>query len=426
MSFTELVIKRPTLVVVLFAVLGVLGIFSYTQLKYELLPKISPPVVVITTVYPGASPNEVETGVTKRVEDAISSLDKIDRVSSTSSEGISVITIEFLQSAKLDVALQDAQRKVNEITSTLPTDAKTPVLSKIALDEFPVIRAGVTSTSDPRDFYQLLKDRIQPRLARLSGVGNISLIGGDEREIKVNLDAGKLKTYGLSILQVTQAIKNSNLDFPTGRIKDSDGQYVVRVAGKFNSVEEMRTLIISRNRTGGEITLGDVAEVTDGSKEYTQINRLNGRTSIGLNVQKQSDANAVDVSKLVRAEVAKIEKDYAGIGLRFDIAQDGSLFTLDAAHAVQEDLMIAIVLVALVMLVFLHSFRNSFIVMVAIPASLISTFGLMYLFGFSLNLMTLLGLSLAVGIWVDDSIVVLENIYRRLEAGDDSVTAAVR
>ncbi|MFQ3599197.1 MAG: efflux RND transporter permease subunit [Chloroherpetonaceae bacterium] len=426
MSPTQLFIKRPTLVVVMFAVLGVLGWYSYNQLSYELLPKISPPVVVITTAYPGASPNEVETGVTKLIEDAVSGIDKVETITGTSSEGVSFVVIQFLQTAKTDIALQDAQRKVNEIIPRLPDDAKTPVLSKIALDEFPILRMGVTSAMPSREFYQLVKDKIQPRLARIAGVAQITLIGGDEREIKIFVNAEKLKSYGLSILQINQAVKNANLDFPTGNIKDKDGQFVLRIAGKFNSLDELRGLIVARTPKGSEIRLSDVAEVVDGQKEYTNINRINGKTSIGVFVSKQSDANAVTVSDLVRKELVKIEKDYEYVKLKFDISQDLSLFTIDAADAVKHDLMLAVILVALVMLVFLHSIRNSFIVMVAIPASLISTFGVMYLFDFTLNLMTLLALSLAVGIWVDDSIVVLENIYRRLEQGDDKVTAAVR
>ncbi|MDX2127510.1 MAG: efflux RND transporter permease subunit [Chloroherpetonaceae bacterium] len=426
MSFTGLFIKRPTLVVVLFAVLGLLGAFSYTQLSYELLPKISPPVVIITTSYSGASPNEVETGITKYIEDAVSGLDKVVTITSTSSEGNSVVTVEFDQAAKIDVALQDAQRKVNEIVALLPKDSKPPILSKFALDEVPVIRAGVTGNMAPREFYQFVKDYVKPELARVAGVAQITLLGGDEREIKVNVDAAKLRSYGISILQVTQAIKNSNLDFPTGRIKDTDGQFVVRLAGKFASIEELRELIVARSKQGGDVRLNDIAEIRDGQKEYKNINRINGKTSIGMFISKGSEANTVEVSKLAKKKIAELESLHAEKGLKFDIAQDNSLFTVDAADAVKHDLMIAVLLVALVMLVFLHSIRNSFIVMVAIPASLISTFTVMYFMGFTLNLMTLLALSLAVGIWVDDSIVVLENIYRHLEMGDDKRTAALK
>ncbi len=426
MTITELSIKRPTLIVVIFTVLAVLGIFSFQQLKYELLPKMSIPWVTVITVYPGASPQEVETAVTKVLEDAVSGVDKINTVYGTSMEGVSIVSVEFSLTAEINTALQDVQRKVNEVTALLPDGVKSPRITKFALDELPVLRMGITGNLPSTEFYQLVKDRVQPRLAKLGGVGQITLVGGDEREIKVNLDAQKLRSYKLSALQVTQAIKVSNLDFPTGNIKQGENQYVVRVAGKFNSTNGLRDLVIAQSRQGGDIRLRDVAEVEDGQKEYSTISRINGRTSVGVLVQKQSDANSVDVSDLVRKEIPKIEKDYAHIGLKFDIAQDGSTFTLDAANAVKEDLALAVFLVALVMLAFLHSLRNSLIVMIAIPASMVSTFIAMYVFGLTLNLMTLLGMSLVVGILVDDSIVVLENIYRHLEKGDERKLAALR
>lgn len=426
MTITELSIKRPTLIVVIFAILGVLGIFSYEQLKYELLPKMNIPWVTIITAYPGASPQEVETSVTKQLEDAVSGIDKVNTVYGTSQEGVSIVSMEFKMTADVNVALQDVQRKVNEVQATFPDAVKAPRISKFAFDELPVLRMGVTGNLPSTQFYQLVKDRIQPRLAKVEGVGQITLVGGDEREIKVNVDAQKLRSCGLSILQVSQAIKASNLDFPTGNVEQGENQYVIRVAGKFKSIEGLRDLVIGQSKQGGDIRVRDIAEVQDGQKDYTTISRINGKTSVGILVQKQSEANSVDVSSLVRQEIPKIEADYNYINLKFDIAQDGSSFTLDAANAVKEDLAIAVALVAIVMLAFLHSIRNSVIVMIAIPASMVSTFIAMYVFGLSLNLMTLLGLSLVVGILVDDSIVVLENIYRHLEKGDDRKIAALR
>jgi len=426
MTITELSIKRPSLVIIVFSALAVLGIFSYMQLQYELLPKFSPPVVTITTTYPGASPSEVETGVTKLVEDAVSGLDKVSTVRSSSMEGVSFVTIEFSYSANIDFALQDAQRKVSEVRSQLPTGCKDPTVSKIAIDELPVLRVGVTSNMPSKEFYQFLKDQIKPQISKIAGVGQVALIGGNEREIKVNLDMQKLKSFGLSILQVTQAVKASNLDFPTGKIDDADGQFVVRVAGKFSSIDDLRQLAIGKSSQGGSIKLGDVAEIEDGIKEYVNLNRINGMTSVGLTIQKQTDANTVEVSKLVKARLIDLEKNYSGSNLKFNIAMDGSEFTSDSANAVKEDLAIAVVLVALVMLLFLHSIRNSIIVMIAIPASLISTFIGMYVMGFTLNVMTLLGLSLVVGILVDDSIVVLENIYHHLEMGEEKRVAALK
>ncbi|MEW6702378.1 MAG: efflux RND transporter permease subunit [Bacteroidota bacterium] len=426
MTITELSIKRPSLIIVIFSALIVLGLFAFQQLKYELLPKISPPIITITTIYPGASPNEVETGVTKVIEDAVSGMDKVSDVRSSSSEGISFVIVELLQSANTDFSLQDAQRKVGQIAFQLPAGSKTPTISKIALDEIPVLRMGVSADMDSKSFYQFVKDKIQPLLSRVPGVGQVALVGGEQREIKVNLDLQKLRAYGLSILQVTQAIKTANLDFPTGKIKDQDGQFIVRIAGKLTSVEDLKNLTIGESRKGGEIKLSAVAEVEDGIKEYSNITRLNFRNTVGLILQKQSDANSVETAKLVRKELQRIEGIYKNNNLKFEIAQDGSLFTIDAANAVKEDLALAVFLVAVVMLMFLHSIRNSIIILVAIPASLISTFIAIWALGFTLNLMTLLGLSLVVGILVDDSIVVLENIYHHLEKGEESKVAALR
>ncbi len=426
MTITELSIKRPTLVVVVFTVIGVLGLFSYSLLNYELLPKMGIPVITITTIYPGASPYEVENNITKVIEDAVSGIDKIDYVRSTSFEGLSLIVIEFKQDANVDVVVQDASRKVNAIVAKLPNDAKAPTVSKIAFDEIPVLRLGVTSEMNSREFYQFLKDRIQPRISKISGVAQVALSGGDEREIKINVDANKARAYGISILQVMAAVRSANMDFPTGKIKDSDAQFVVRIAGKFTSIEDLRQLVVGRSRQGGDIRLSDVAEVQDGIKEYSLMNRVNGVTSIGIQVVKQSDANAVNVSKFVREELKKIQVEYAELGIHFNIAQDSSTFTLDAANAVKDDLLLAVIMVAIVMLLFLHSIRNSLIILVAIPSSLIASFAIMYALGFSLNVMTLLGMSLVIGILVDDSIVVLENIYHHLEKGEEPRIAALR
>jgi len=426
MTLTELSIKRPTLVVVIFSFLAVLGVFGFNQLKYELMPKMTAPIVTVTTIYPGGSPNEVENSVSKVLEDAVSGVENIVAIRSSSYEGRSMVIIEFEAYVNVDIALQDVQRKVNEASDKLPQTSRKPVISKIAFDEIPVLRMAVKGNKESREFYQFIKDKVQPRLANIGGVGQVVLQGGDQTEIKVNLDYQKLKAYNLSVPQVTQIIKASNVDFPTGNIKDADDQFVIRVEGKFISPDEMRNLVITRSKAGGIIRLSDVAEVQDGRMEYTNLNRLNGASSIGILVQKTTDGNTVDVSANVRKELNKLESEYKEIGLEFNIAQDGSIFTMDSANAVKEDLAIAVVLVAIVMLIFLHSLRNSLIVMVAIPSSLVSTFFLMYMFDFSLNLMTLLAMSLVIGILVDDSIVVLENIYRHLEMGDGQRDAALK
>ncbi len=426
MTLTELSIKRPSFVIVIFSALALLALFGYSMLKYELLPDISIPWIVVSTVYPGASPNEVENSVTKPIEDALSGLEKLERIISASYEGVSVISVEFKKSAEIESSLQEAQRRVNQISLNLPKGIRTPVFQKISLAETPVLQIGATSKLPSREFYQLIKDQIKPALARVDGVGLINLTGGEEREIKINLDASKLEAYNLSIAAIAYAVNSSNLDFPTGKIQGENRQFIVRVAGKFSSLEELRNLVIGSSREGSRIRLKDVAEVVDGIGEIKTISRINGVPSIGIAILKQADGNAVRVSRLVREELSNLEQKYSNIELKFDVAQDQSIFTLDAARDVQKDLLLAVLLVAIVMFLFLHSVRNSLIVMIAIPTSLTSAFVAMWAFDFSLNLMTLLALSLVIGILVDDSIVVLENIYHHLEKGENKSTAALR
>ena len=424
MKITELSIKRPTIVVVVFTILTLLGVMSYKSLNYELLPKFTSPVVTIATVYPGASPKEVESTITKKIEDAVASMEKIKKIISKSSESLSTVTVELNNDANVDIALQDAQRKVNSILSDLPTDAKAPSLNKFSLDDLPIMTLSATANMDSKQFYDLIDKKLQPLLSRLPGVAQISLIGGQEREIQVNIDPKKLEAYKLSLLQVRQLITNANLDFPTGKVKTQDQQILVRLAGKYKDVDQLRNLVLSTTATGTQIRLKDVADVQDAQKDVDRLARVDGTSSIALMVQKQNDANAVTVSEEMKKAIASIEKDYAAANLKIFIANDSSDFTLESADSVIHDLIIAIVLVAAVMLLFLHSIRSALFVMISIPASLVATFIGMKMFGFSLNLMSLLGLSLVVGILVDDAIVVLENIYRHMEMGKNRVRAA--
>lgn len=426
MTITELAIKRPTLIIVIFLALGLLGIFGYFQLRYELLPKVAPPWVMISTVYPGASPSEVENSVTKPIEDAVASVEKLSNIYGYSYEGLSVISLEYKYSADADQAMQEVQRKVNGILLKLPRDIRSPIIQKFSFDEVPVLKMGVSSNMTSREFYQFLKDEIEPAFGKIEGVGQVNLVGGDVREIKINLDAQKVRAYGLSIAQITQFMHASNLDFPTGAVKGQETQSIVRISGKFNSIEDMRKLIVSRAAGGGEVRLGDVAEIEDGLQEYTTLSRLNGKSSIGVNIIKQTDANAVEVCRRVKQEIGELEGTYREDNLRFEIVADASLFTIEAADAVKEDLLMAVLLVAAVMFLFLHSIRNSVIVLVAIPASLIVSTLAMWALDFSLNLMTLLALSLVIGILVDDSIVVLENIYHHLERNAPPREAALK
>ncbi len=425
MNITELSIKRPTLIVVVFATLTFLGIYSYKKLNYELLPDFAMPTISIVTIYPGASPPEVENSVSKKIEDAISTTENIDNIKSFSQENISYVIMEFKPSANADDIIQVVQRKINSIQSQLPKDVMAPIISKFGMSDFPIMNIMVSSGLSPTGLYDLVKHRISPEINGIKGVGEIILAGGEEREISVNVNAAKLEKYNLSLLQVTQAVIAANADYPTGKIKNTSQQMQVRLSGKYKSLADLENLVITNNNGMSPVRLKDVAEVRDSRKEIQNLNRYNGVNMISLMIKKQGDANTVEVSKNVREELTRLEQIYKVQNLKFEIISDQSVFTLEAANDVLKDLFLAILLVALVMLVFLHSLRNSLIVMVAIPASVITTFIAMYLMGFSLNMMSLLALSLSIGILVDDSIVVIENIYRHLVKGKDKVAASI-
>lgn len=423
MKLAEISIKRPTLVVALFTILTLGGLFSYTQLGYELIPKFEFNMITISTVYPGASPSEMENTVTKKIEDAVASMENIKKIESKSFESLSMVMIQLNPGTDTNYALNDAQRKVNTILADLPEDADPPSLLKLSADDFPIITIAATADMNSIEFYDLLDKKIQPILSRVPGVAQIDIIGGQEREIQVSLNQNKLEGYGLSVPQVMQMIQSSNLDFPTGNVKTRENTTLIRLSGKYQTVDELRNLVVS-SKEGVQVRLAEIADVQDSQKEADKVSRLNQSNTILLQIKKQSDANAVAVSEEVRAELDKIQLDYKTQNVQLKVANDTSEMTLVAANNVMFDLFLAIFLVAAVMLLFLHSLRNAFIVMVSIPASLIATFIGIYFMGYTLNLMSLVALSLVVGILVDDAIVVLENIHRHMEMGKNKVRAA--
>ncbi|WPV66143.1 efflux RND transporter permease subunit [Chitinophaga sp. LS1] len=425
MSLTKIAIDRPSMIIVIFTILIGSGLFCYTMLNYELMPDISQPTLVVSTSYPGATPTNVEQTVTKKIEDVLSGVDRLKNMTSQSMEGNSVIQAEFTMGTDIDNKQQELQRKINNIMSDLPDDVKTPSISKITPSDQPIMQLTATSAMDNARFYDIVKNEIKPQFQQIGGVGEITLLGGQEREIQINVNKEKLDYYGLSIAQVVDAVNRGNAEFPTGKVKTRQQQMTVRVTGKFTSVAEISELVVAQPVTGSVIKLKDIATVSDVVKDAVAVSRYNGVNGIGILIKKQNGANAVEISKQVKAKLNLLQKKYASQNVKFTIADDTADFTMESAEAVEHDLLIAIILVATIMLLFLHSLRDSLIVLVAIPSSLISTFTLMYLLGYSLNLMTLLALSLVIGILVDDSIVVLENIHRHLHMGKPKRQAAL-
>lgn len=425
MNITEISINRPSLIIVLFGVFILAGFLGFKNLSYELMPDFNQPVVVIKTGYPGADPTEVETSVSRKIEDALSNLEGVDFIVTKSLPNASILIVNLKYGTDLDKTMQDAQRYIENIKQSMPKDILNPVMSKISPNDLPIMQVSATSLLPGTEFYQKMKDDFLPQVQQLKGVAEITLLGGEEREVQVNVDQEKLKLYQLSLSQVTEAINRSGHDVPSGKVQSANASNSVRFIGKYKSIEDINYVQVAMPMPGSPIYIKDVATVTDGIKEITSISRYNGENGIGLLIKKQGDANAVEVSKLVRKQFEKIENQYSKDGIKFNIADDSTENTIAAVNSVVVDLTLAVVLVSVVMLLFLRSIRNSLIVLVAIPTSLVTAFAVMWLLGYTLNLMTLLAMSLIIGILVDDATVVLENIQRHLDMKKEKRVAAL-
>lgn len=422
MKILDIPFARPIAVVIVFGILSLVGAYEYATMKYELLPPMDISYVTVQAIYPGASPREVEDQVTKKLEDAVSGIAHIKHVTSESLENLGFVMIEFDSEVDPNDATLDVQRAVATAQGDLPQSVKTPSVAKMSLEEFPIIQLAVTSDSGKGELYRLVKDDVKPRLARIGGIAQVTILGGNEREIRVSLSREKLERYGIPIALVTERLAAANLDFPAGNIKAADGEYVVRIAGKLKNLDELKRLALADPASAGGteagiVTLGDVADVEDSMADSQSIFRYNGKESVGISILKQSGSNAVEASRKVRAELAAMEGEFKGSGLRFEVAEDSSVFTLDSARDVVTDIVLAILFVGAIMVLFLHDLRSSFVVMMAIPTTILATFIGMAIGGFSLNLMSLLALTLVIGILVDDSIVVIENIHRHRALG---------
>ncbi len=425
MNITEIAIKRPSLIIVLFSVFALLGIIGYMNLSYELLPDFNQPVVVIKTIYPGAEPQEVETSVSRKIEDALSNLEGVDYLETKSMPNASVIIANLKYGTNVDNAMQDAQRYIDNIRTDLPADIQSPVMSKVSPNDLPIISISAKSNLTETEFYQKMKDEFLPQIQQLKGVAEITMLGGEEREIQVKVDQDKLKLYNVSLTQVVDAINRSGLDLPAGKVQSDKTNNSVRLTGKFLTIDDIMNVQVAMPFQGSPVYVKDIASVIDGVKEIKSVSRYNGVNGIGLLLKKQGDANAVDVSALVRKKLSAIEEKNKDAGVKFIIADDSTDNTIAAVESVVDDLILAVILVSIVMLMFLRSYRNSLIVLISIPTSLVTAFAVMWIMGYTLNLMTLLAMSLIIGVLVDDAIVVLENIQRHLDMGKEKRTAAM-
>lgn len=402
--------------------LVVIGLFSYVRLPVDLMPKIDFPFVSVVTVYPGAGPEEIETLITKPIEDAVSATAGLKNIQSYCQEGVSVVLVEFELETNVDFASMDVKDKVDAIRMQLPQDVEPSTISKFDVGAFPIMNLAVSSKRPLQETYEIADRIIKLELARVQGLAAINIIGGRKREITVLAGKDKLKGYGLSIMDLVAAIAAENLNIPGGHIIEETKEYGVRVQGEFTNLDEIRNVRIQRH-SGPPVRLRDVAAVEDAFEEVREVARYNGEETVGITLQKRSDANTVKAASQVFQVIERLKRRLPP-DVRIEIARDGSRFIRESVADVNSNMILGIILTALVLFLFLHSWQGMIIAGVAMPVSIISTFTLLYFAGFTVNVMTLMGLAICVGILVTNALVVIENIYRFIHKGKSAREAA--
>src|SRR5580698_9762926 len=412
-GLAQLCIRRPVFATMLILSLVVVGVFSYFSLGVDLFPKIDIPTVQIVVSDPGASPEEVETEITKKIEDSVNTISQVDEVRSTSSEGQSLVIITFELSKNADVAAQEVQNKVNLIANDLPTTAKQPVIQKMDPDATPVMQIAVSAPRSLRDLTMIADKLIKQKLENAKGVGEVRIVGGAKREIHVLVDPDKLRSYNLTITDVFNALKSQNLELPGGSLKQGERDFTIRTTGRVTDAAQFNQIAIV-NRNGYVVKVSNIGYSEDSYEEPVTASRLDGVPAVTLVVSKQSGENTVttanDVKDRLKVVRAGLPKD-----IQTQIVADQSTFIEDAINSIQHHLVEGSILASIIIFIFLANWRTTLIAAVAIPTSIISTFALMAAMGFTLNQITMLALTLMVGIVIDDAIIVLENIFRFME-----------
>jgi HAE1 family hydrophobic/amphiphilic exporter-1 len=409
----DLCVRRPVFATMFVGVLVVLGGFSYMRLGVDLFPKVEVPAVIVTTFLPGAAPEETEARITKPLEEAINTVSGIDELRSSTLEGVSRVIIQFKLEHDLNTGVQDVRDKISTVLDQLPEGTKPPLVQKFDLDAMPVVTLTVTGYQSLKELTEVARRRLKESLESVDGVGSIEIVGGREREIHIDVDADKLHATGISIRQVGAALTGQNVEFPGGRIRQGMSEEMLRTLGRITEVPDFAKVIVSE--TGGRpVTIGDLARVEDGVKEPRSLSRWNNRNAVALIVRKQSGENTIAVVDRVKERYQEI-KSALPPGVEVIFSRDGSGFIRAAVHTVQQHLILGGVCAAVVVFFFLGSIRSTLIAAAAIPVSIIAAYSLILWMGFTLNRITLLALTLAVGIVIDDAIVVLENIWRFIE-----------
>lgn len=424
MTLSDIAIRRPVFTIVMQLVLIVLGLVSLKDMGTDLFPDVSFPIVTVSTIYPGASPSEVEAQVTKPLEDAVAGIGGLDTVRSSSRESFSMVLVIFKMSTNVDKAAQDVRDKIAAVRSRLPTEALDPSIRKIDVGATPVLMYVANVEGQPtQEVKRVVEEKLKPLLERVPGVAAVEVTGGADREVKVEVDRKRLDALNLPLTQVTDKLKLDNLAVPAGHFPQGMQEISVRLSGDLQTAEDVANIVVATTAAGTQIRLKEVAEVYEGLAEVRTDIRSNGRPAVAFEVVKQSGTNTVQVADAVKNKLDEV-MPMMGKGFGINNIFDQSVFIRESTHEVEISIVYGGIMAILVILLFMLDFRSTFISSLALPTSVIGTFWIMSLLGFTLNMMTLLALSLAIGLLIDDAVVVRENIFRHLERGEDPAVAA--
>ena len=427
MFLSDISLKRPIAMSTVIFALIVIGAFSYQRLNIEFLPKVDFPYVTVTTQYPGAGPKEIETLISKEIEDAVSEVDGIKHVRSTSMENISQVFIEFELGTNVDFAAIDVREKVDAIKSDLPDDAEAPIILKYDVNAKPIMNLAIIGKRPLNEIYDFVDKIIKDQLTKIPGVASVDIVGGKRREIQILVDQDQLIARNINITDIIQALKNSNIDLPSGHITEKYYEYTVRLDGEFDQVEQMKAieLHIQKGHEVKTIPLIEIAEIKDAFEEQRELAYYNGQECVGLVIKKRADANTVKSVERVRKALSQINTMIPQ-DIQLQVVNDDSKFIKYSVKDVVDNIILGIMLTAIVLYLFLHDIKSTVIAGVSMPVSIVSTFSLMHFAGFTLNIMSLMALAISVGVLVTNSIIVIENIHRYISTGLNSKESAAK
>jgi len=424
MSIYKSAINKPVTTILIFVAVIIIGLFSFLKLPIDQYPEMEPPYITVMTTYPGASASEVETNVTKLLENSLNSVDGLKELTSTSKDNMSTVTLEMEWGTDLDEVINDVRSYIDMTKDNLPSGCSNPFIFKFSSSSMPILQYAITADESYPGLDKLLNDDVMPQLNRVDGIGNLSLSGSPERYVYVDINQEKLDAYHISLEAVGQAVSNNNLNLSSGTVKMDKEQYQLQVRSEYVESSEINNIVVTTTPDGKQVYVRDIAVVRDTIKDLSLDEKTNGRESVRLIVTKQSGANTVQICKDVQAEMAKIQKRLPS-DVKIDVIYDSSDYIKNAVYSLEESIMYALIFVVLVVLFFLGKWRATIIIGATIPISLVVSFIYLLFVDSSLNIISLSSLTVAIGMVVDDAIVVLENISKHIDRGSNPREASI-